>query len=144
MRSYYRRDMNKINVLIKCYYLPQLIASKTEEIKRLRDLSESIPGCDPSREFIPGGPQVQCRFAEVIDKVIDLEGEILDEIDELLDLQKEAHEIIQSVQDDTERLILQYYYIDRLGMEEIAMEIGYTLRQTYRIKKKAVEKIKNT
>ena len=136
--------MNNLNILIKCYYLPQLIASKTEEIKRLRELSQSIPGGDPSREFIPGGPQVQCRFAEIIDKAIDLESEILDEINELLDLQKTAHEIINAVQDDTERLILQYYYIDRLDMEDIAEEIGYTLRQTYRIKKKAVEKIKNT
>lgn len=143
MNSYRRRDMNNINILIKCYYLPQLIESKTEEIKRLRGLSESIPGADPSREFIPGGPQVQCRFAEIIDKVIDLEGEILDEINELLDLQKEAHKIINAVQDDTERLILQYYYIDRLSMEDIASEIGYTLRQTYRIKKKALGKIKN-
>lgn len=120
-----------------------MIASKTEEIKRLRELSKSIPGGDPSREFIPGGPQVQCRFAEIIDKAIDLESEILDEINELLDLQKAAHEIINSVQDDTERLILQYYYIDRLGMGEIATEIGYTLRQTQRIKKRALEKVKN-
>ena len=135
--------MNNLNILIKCYYLPQLIASKTEEIKRLRELSQSIPGGDPSREFIPGGPQVQCRFAEIIDKAIDLESEILDEINELLDLQKAAHEIINSVQDDTERLILQYYYIDRLGMGEIATEIGYTLRQTQRIKKRALEKVKN-
>ena len=136
--------MDNINVLNKCYYLPLLIASKTEEINRLRALSESIPGVDPAREFIPGGPQVQCRFAEIIDKVIDLESEILDEINEMLDLQKEARKIINSVQDSTERVVLQYYYIDRLGMEDIADEIGYTLRQTYRIKKKALEKIKNS
>lgn len=136
--------MDNINVLNKCYYLPLLIASKTEEINRLRSLSESIPGVDPAREFIPGGPQVQCRFAEIIDKVIDLESEILDEINEMLDLQKEARKIINSVQDSTERVVLQYYYIDRLGMEDIADEIGYTLRQTYRIKKKALEKIKNS
>lgn len=136
--------MNNINVLTKCYYLPQLIASKTEEIKRLRALSESIQGADPSREFIPGGPQVQCRFAEIIDKVIDLEGEVIDELNELLDLQKEAYKIIHSLPDDTERLILQYYYIDRMGMDEIAIEIGYCTRQVQRIKKKALEKIKNS
>jgi hypothetical protein len=135
--------MSNLSILNKCYYLPQLIASKTEEIKRLRDLSESIPGVDPSREFIPGGPQVQCRFAEIIDKVIDLENEILDDINELLDVQKEAHRIIDAVQDDTERLILQYYYIDRLEMEDIASEIGYSPRQAYRIKKNALKKIKN-
>ena len=136
--------MNKINVLNKCYYLPQLIESKTEEIKRLRALSESIQGADPSREFIPGGTQVQCRFAEIIDKVIDLEGEVIDELNELLDLQKEAYKIIHSLTDDTERLILQYYYIDRLRMEKIADEVGYCLRQTHRIKEKALNKIKNS
>lgn len=135
--------MNNIGILNRCYYLPQIIESKLEEIKRLRLLSESIPGPDPSKEFIPGGPQVQCRFAEIIDKIIDLEGEILDEVNELLDLQKDAHKIINAVQDDTERLILQYYYIDRLDMDDIATEIGYTPRQTYRIKKRALEKIKN-
>lgn len=136
--------MSNISILNKCYYLPQLIASKTEEIKRLRELSESIPGVDPSREFIPGGPQVQCRFAEIIDKVIDLESELIDDIDELLDMQREAHKIINAVEDETERLVLQYYYIDRLGMEEIASEMGYCLRQTHRIKKRALKKIKNT
>ncbi len=135
--------MNNINVLNRCYYLPQLIASKTEEIKRLRELSESIPGADPTREFIPGGNEVHCRFAEIIDKVIDLENELLDKIDELLDLQKEAHEIIDSVEDETERLILQYYYIDRRIIEEIAEEIGYCPRQVYRIKRNALRKLKN-
>lgn len=135
--------MNNINILNKCYYLPLLIASKTEEIKRLRELSVSISGADPSREFIPGGPQVQCRFAEIIDKVIDLEGEILNDINELLDAQKEAYKIINAVEDETERLVLQYYYIDRLGMDEIASEIGYCLRHAHRIKKNALRKIKN-
>lgn len=136
--------MNNIGVLNRCYYLPQIIDSKLEEIKRLRELSESISGGDFSREFISGGPQVQCRFAEIIDKLIDLESEILDDINELLDSQKEAHKIINDVQDDTERLILQYYYIDRKGMEEIAEEIGYSPRQMRRIKKRALEKIKNS
>jgi hypothetical protein len=135
--------MSNLSILNKCYYLPQLIASKTEEIKRLRELSVSIQGADPSREFIPGGPQVQCRFAEIVDKVIDLEGEILDNINELLDVQKEAHKIINAVEDETERLILQYYYIDRLEMDEIAAKIGYCPRQAYRIKKNALKKIKN-
>lgn len=135
--------MSNLNILNRCYYLPQLIASKTEEIKRLRELSISISGADPSREFIPGGPQVQCKFAEIIDKVIDLEGEIFDDINELVDLQKEAYKIINAVEDETERLILQYYYIDRMGMEEIASEIGYCLRHTHRIKKNALRKIKN-
>lgn len=135
--------MSNLSILNKCYYLPQLIASKTEEIKRLRELSESISGADPSREFIPGGPQCQCRFAEIIDKVIDLESEILDDINELLDMQKEAYKIINAVEDETERLILQYYYIDRMCIDEIASEMGYCSRQTKRIKKKALEKIKN-
>ena len=135
--------MNNIGILTRCYYLPQIIESKLDEIKRLRLLSESIPGADPSKEFIPGGPQVQCRFAEIIDKIIDLEGEILDQINELLDIQREAYKIINALQDDTERLILQYYYIDRMSIEEIASKINYCPRQTIRIKKKALEKIKN-
>lgn len=136
--------MSNINILNKCYYLPRLIESKTEEIKRLRDLSVSIQGADPSREFIPGGTQVQCRFAEIVDKVIDLESELLDDINELVDMQKEAYKIINAVEDETERLVLQYYYIDRLSMEDIASEMGYCLRHTHRIKKKALKKIKNT
>lgn len=136
--------MSNINILNKCYYLPRLIESKTEEIKRLRDLSVSIQGADPSREFIPGGTQVQCRFAEIVDKVIDLESELLDDINELVDMQKEAYKIINAVEDETERLVLQYYYIDRLSMEDIASEIGYCLRHTHRIKKNALKKIKNT
>ena len=130
-----------LNILDKCYYLPQLIDSKTEEIKRLRELSTSIPGADPSREFVSGGPQVQCRYAEIINKIVDLESEILDEVNDLLDLQKEARRLINAVEDETERLVLQYYYIDGLTMEEISERIGYGERHTYRIKKAALEKI---
>ncbi len=130
-----------MNILDKCYYLPQIIESKTEEIKRLRELEKSIPGADPSREFISGGPKVQCRYAEIINKIVDLESEIIDEIEELVDLQKEARAIINAVKDDAERLVLMYYYIDGRTMEDIAEALGYSVRQAYRIKKAALSKL---
>jgi DNA-directed RNA polymerase specialized sigma subunit len=130
-----------MHILEKSYWLPNLINSKTAEITRLRELAMSIPSSNFEQEFVSGGPKVQCRHAELIDKIVDLEAEILEEINELVDCQKEARQIINSIEDPTERMVLQYYYLDRIEMADIAAEMGYSLRQLYRIKAKALSKV---
>lgn len=126
-----------MNVLEKYYVLPQLIDAKIEEIRRLRELSVSITSADPSREFVQGGSQVQCRFADIINRIIDLENELNDDVIELLDCELEAKRFIDTVRDPIVRVFLHYYYIDRLNMEQIAHKMNYSIRQLYRIKSKS-------
>lgn len=126
-----------MNVLEKYYILPQLIDAKIEEIRRLRELSVSITSADPSREFVQGGSQVQCRFADIINRIIDLENELNDEVIEMLDCEIEAKGFIETVKDPVLRVFLHYYYIDRLTIEQIAQKMNYSIRQLYRIKSKS-------
>ena len=80
---------------------------------------------------------MQCKYADLIDKIVDLEGEISKEIDDLLDCEIEARKVIAGVEDPVCKAFLAYYYLDRLDLETIAEKMNYSVRQIYRIKAKS-------
>lgn len=119
----------------KYIMLHKLIKSDIAEIGRLRELSAALGTADPSKEHVSGGPLVQCRFAEIIHKIVDLEAKVREEINEYLDMQKEVRDQIAAVKDPVHRMFLRYKYIEGLSHEDIAIKMGYSVRQIYRIQK---------
>ena len=119
----------------KYIVLRKLIESDIAEIKKLRELSAALGTADPSKEHVSGGPLVQCRFAEIIDKIVDLETKVREEIKEYLDMQREVRDQIAAVKDPIYRMFLRYKYIEGLSHEDIAIKMGYSVRQIYRIQK---------
>ena len=115
--------------------LHQLIKADVEELKRLRRLSTTIAGADPSREFVSGGPRVQCRYADIIDSIVDLENKIKAEVDEYLEKEKQMKKAIAAVENPTYRVFLQYRYLENLPYAAIAEKMGYSVRQIYNIRK---------
>jgi RNA polymerase sigma factor (sigma-70 family) len=45
--------------------------------------------------------------------------------------------------DHTERMLMRYHYIDGLTWEDVAVEIGYSWRQTHRLHAKALRQIED-
>ena len=117
----------------------KLIESKLEEIKRLRELATSISIPDLSKERTSGGNQVQCRFAEIVDKLVDLESEILQEVDDYIEQEKEMRNTINQLPKPEWQLIMQYRYVEGLSFEEIAERLNYSVRQVYNIRKDIFE-----
>lgn len=124
-----------MNDFMRVVLTRKLIESKLEEIKRLRELATSISIPDLSKERISGGHQVQCRFAEIVDKLIDLESEILQEIEDYVEQEKEMRNIINQLPNPEWKLIMQYRYVEGLCFEEIADRLNYSVRQIYNMRK---------
>lgn len=109
------------------------IKCRLEEIERLRDLADSLPSADPSKEFITGGNTVQCRFASLVDKIVDLESEIAAEIDAYTRMERKVRKYIASIENPRHRDFLWYKYICFLTMEQIAEKMDLSTRQIYNI-----------
>ena len=86
--------------------LDKMIKNKQEEVQQLRSIAESMA--------INMGERVQSsgnkhRMADVVDKYVDMEREILAEIDGLLQKKKEVIEVIEQLPLDQYDLLYQVY-----------------------------------
>lgn len=124
-----------MNDFLRVILTKKLIESKLEEIKSLRELATSISIPDLSKERTSGGLQVQCRFAEIVDKLVDLESEILQEVDDYVEQEREMRKKINQLPKPEWQLIMQYRYVEGLSYEEIAERLNYSVRQIYNMRK---------
>jgi DNA-directed RNA polymerase specialized sigma24 family protein len=124
-----------MNDFMRVVLTKQLIQSKLEEIKKLRELATAISIPDISKERVAGGPQVQCRFAEIVDKLVDLEREILQEVDDYIEQEREMRNIINALPNPEWQLLMRHRYIEGLSFEDIAAEMNYSVRHVYNMRK---------
>lgn len=78
---------------------------------------------------------------ETIVKLMDLENEVNQDIDELIKLKAEIVETINQVDDPIYQLVLQMRYIDRKTWEEVAIGLGYDTRYTMKLHGRALKEI---
>ena len=116
------------------YSLKKIIKNDLEELKRLRELSDMISSADPSKEWVSGGPIKGCRFANIVDQIVDLEKKIEAELQEYLEYEQKVREAENPVY----KLFLQYK-MEGLTNEEIADMMGYSVRQIYNIQKDCIK-----
>ena len=76
--------MNAKQFLRQAYKLNELIESDKEELENLRSLSESISG-DMTQERVQTSTSSD-KIVNIIARIVDLENEIHDEIEQLLSL----------------------------------------------------------
>lgn len=117
------------------YSLRNNIKCRMEEIERLKELAASLPSADPSKEFVSGGPIVHCKFAAVIDKIVDLESEVAAEINRYVDAERKVRAYINKIENPKHRAFMWYKYIDFLTMEQIAEKMDLSTRQIYNIQR---------
>ena len=115
--------------------LRRLIDTDVEELKRLRRLSVSISSADPSKEFVSGGPRIQCKFSYIVEQIIDLENKIKEEIREYIAETTRIREAINQVENPTYKAFLKYRYLENMTYNQIAEKMGYSERQIYNIRK---------
>ena len=111
------------------------IEADIAELQRLRRLSTMISSADPSREFVSGGPKVQCRYSDIVDSIVDLEIKIQEEVNDYLSLEQDLRDAIKAVENPTYRLFLKYRYLENMSYDMIAEKMGYSVRQIYNIRK---------
>ena len=128
--------------LKQAYRLNELINSDLEELAELKIFSTSISSSNLSGMPRSGTGNVEPTFARAIDKIIDLENHINEEIAHLVDLKKEIRSVINEVIDGDEKLLLKYRYINFLTWEDICEKMNVSIRTAHRIHTSALEHVK--
>ena len=128
--------------LKQAYRLNELINSDLEELAELKIFSTSISSSNLSGMPRSGTGNVEPTFARAIDKIIDLENHINEEIAHLVDLKKEIRSVINEVIDGDEKLLLKYRYINFLTWEDICEKMNVSIRTAHRIHASALEHVK--
>lgn len=89
-----------------------------------------------------GGGTIYTKAEEIVAKIVDLEAEVNKSIDELIELREGITQVIKEVEDDRERLLLQYRYIQGLPFEVIAASMGFSWRHVHRVHASALTNVK--
>ena len=129
--------MNAKEYLSQAFHIDQRINSKLEQVMKLRETSTKATATlsDMPRSDTPNVH----RLEDTICKIIDLENEINHDIDKLVDLKREARDVIGQLSDPDQQLILELRYLCYKTWEEIADELGYCPSNIYRLHGRALE-----
>ena len=131
--------MSTKDYLSQAYRIDQRINSKLAQVMSLRDLLGKATGT------LSGAPKAATpnphSMEDTIAKMVDLENEINEDIDALVDLKAEIMRRIKRVENTEYQTILELRYLCFKRWEEIAVEMGYSLRRLYELHDFALEEI---
>ena len=131
--------MSTKDYLSQAYRIDQRINSKLAQVMSLRDLLGKATGT------LSGAPKAATpnphSMEETIAKMVDLENEINEDIDALVDLKAEIMRRIKRVENTEYQTILELRYLCFKRWEEIAVDMGYSLRRVYELHDCALEEI---
>ena len=131
--------MSTKDYLSQAYRIDQRINSKLAQVMSLRDLLGKATGT------LSGTPKAATpnphSMEDTIAKMVDLENEINEDIDALIDLKAEIMRRIKRVENTEYQTILELRYLCFKRWEEIAVEMGYSLRRLYELHDCALEEI---
>lgn len=133
-------NKDKIKYLKRYINLDREIDRKLEEVARLRSKLTRVTEVYSTEPR--GGGSIYGKTEEILAKIVDLEKEIDTDVDRLVTIRDGIKTIIEAVEDDRERLLLQYRYLDGWTFEKIAVEMNYSWRQIHRLHSKALTNLK--
>ena len=106
-----------------------MIDCKCSQIKDLRDRLTSI-SCSMAGEKVQSTKDPD-KFTDPVSKIIELEQEINEDIDNLVELKCEARKSIEQLNDDREKLVLYKRYFENKTFEQISVEMNYSWRRIH-------------
>lgn len=128
--------------LKQAYRLNELIESNKQEIADLRALSCSLPGTDYSQDRVQSSSSNDAGFTRIIHKILELENAINDDTEKMLSLKLEIRTVINAVQDNDEKLLLKYRYLNFMSWEDICFKMNVSMRTAHRIHSSALANVK--
>ena len=134
-------DVDAIAYLQKVELLDNLINSKLEEIDRLRGLLTKITAT-VKPDVVSSGGGNQDKRGDAVAKIVDLEAEINQSIDELVDKKREVSGIIEMITDPDHAKILCKRYLLYEPWEQIACEMNFTYRHVTRLHGEALQTVR--
>lgn len=75
-----------------------------------------------------GGTGNQDKLGETMAKIVDLQGEVNNDVDILVDMQREAYYILRMMKDECYYRVLEMRYLKYMSFEQIAVEMHRSKR----------------
>ena len=125
--------------LAQAYRIDQRINSKLEQIVSLRELATKATST--LSDTPPSGSRNVHSMEGIIVKMIELENEINADIDVLVDLKKEIMSIIKKINNPEQQTLLELRYLCFKTWEQIAVDMGYSIQNAYKVHDRAIENI---
>ncbi|MGE5422740.1 MAG: DUF1492 domain-containing protein [Ignavibacteriales bacterium] len=133
-------NRDKINFLKRYVNLGREIDRKFSECERWRGRMGKITATYSSSPG-GGGSIYKNKDLDVLNKIVDIEEEILQDYLNLIPIYQEISRIIKKVKDDRERLLLEYRYLDDYKWEQVCYKMNYCWRQTHNLHSQALKKL---
>ena len=119
------------------YRIDQRINSKIEQVSALNYMATKATS---TISDMPGSASRNIhRMEDVIVKIIDLQNEINADIDELVDFKAEVMSVIKSIDNLEYQTLLELRYLCFKPWEQIAIELGYSINNVFKMHRKAIE-----
>ena len=123
--------------LSQAFQLDQRINSKLEQVSMLRDLA--LKTTSVLQDDKVQSTKQQSPMESALVKLMCLEEEINDDIDQLIDLKRELATFVSEIENHSYRLLLELRYLSGSTWEEVAAIMGYDVRWVYRLHRKALK-----
>ena len=128
--------------LNQAYRLNELIESNNLEIAQLNQLKASLSGIDYSKDKIQNSSSGDANFTKIVERIDELERIIKEDTAKMLSLKIEIRNVINSVKDNEERLVLKCRYLNFMIWDDICEAAHVSLRTVFRIHDSALENVK--
>lgn len=123
----------------QAYRLDQRINAKLEQVDTLNLLAGRATS---TLTGMPRNPnRATSSMADAVEKIVDLQADINNDIDALVDLKCEIVAIIKSIVNNEHQMLLELRYLCFKSWEQIAVDMSYNVRHIYRLHDKALENI---
>lgn len=103
-----------------------LITAKLEEMDRLRALTTKITSS--WKDDVVSSSGSQDKLGDAIAKIIDLQTEINETIDEYVDRKREVGSVLEKVENSNQMAVLTKKYLLYESLEQIAVEMNMSYR----------------
>lgn len=110
-----------------------------QQIAALNDLATRVTS---NISDMPGSPNRNIhKLEDAIVRIVDLQNEIGSDVNSLLEIKSQIVESIKQVTDPEGQVVLEERYLCYAKWEDIASELGYTVRQIFRVHDAALKEI---
>lgn len=108
--------------LRQAYRLDHRINSDIAEMERLQEMVGTVGSPSLEEHYNPNRP-TEAPFIRRLEKVWELQDKINREIDRFIDLKAQMRDVIATVSDADEQMVLRYRYIHNMTWEQIGDEL---------------------
>lgn len=120
-------------------FLNDGINAKLMQVEELRRKAQTVSSGSSGGAH---SSQPYDRVGVITAKIVDLEREINEDIDRLVDIQREIRKCIAAVPEGGLRVLLEYKYLNCMTLEEIAVQMNYSYPQICRLHGRALQQVK--